>query len=181
MKPFHILFFTFMFSMMGAVSTSHAAKEIPNGVNINFPKVKDCNLELSCLSKETKRTFTAGQPAVLVFGLKNIGATPVTCYEWYPDESQNLIVKYAVAEEGKNPSKEDWKQELPEEKPRKRIIPLQLSPNNTVLINKNLNFISKMGGDVSKPVTFYVYVELNLKSMSARSAVVKVQVIPAAK
>ncbi len=180
MKPFHILSFAIIFSMMGAISTSHAAKEIPDGVKINFPKVKDCKMALSCLSKKT--TFTAGQPAELVFGMKNTGATSTVCYEWYPDESQNLIINYAVVKEGKEPSKEDWKQEIPEEKPRKRIMPLELSPGNTVLINKKLDFVSKMDAkNISSPVTFHVYVELNLKSMSAKSAVLKVTVMPAEK
>lgn len=166
-----------MFSTGWGMFTAHAAKEIPDGVKIKFPVLKNYKMELSCLSKKT--TFTAGQPATLVFGMKNTGATPITCYEWHPEEPGNLIVNYALAEEGKNPSKEDWKQEIQEEQPIKRLIPLQLSPGNTVLINKNLDFVSKMATNISKPVTFYVYVELNLKSMSAKSAVVKISVMPA--
>jgi len=163
--------------MVGTIPISYAAEEIPDGVKIKFPKVNDYKVKLDCLSKKT--TFTAGQAAGLVFGMKNTGATSLTCYEWHPEESENLIVNYALAEEGKKPSKEDWKHEIPEEKPKKRIIPLQLSPNNTVLINKNLDFISKMNADINKPVTFYVYVELNLKSMTAKSSVLKVTVMPA--
>ncbi len=143
---------------------------------IAFPKIKNSSSELVCLSSE--KTFPAGKAAKLTFGLKNTGATSIMCYEWKMDEQLNLVVNYTEWKGQKNLKDADWQKEIPQAKGNLRLMPLELAPNNKVLIDKELDFISKIPSNIKEPMTFYVYAELYLESLAAKSGIIKITVLP---
>lgn len=168
---------------------SHAEdkpKPSPDGkvVKIKFPKLEGYEASLKCVTtKPEDMTFRPGAPAKLTFGLKNEGANPIITYEWMMKESDNLRIYYTPWKEGmKTPEKNssDWILEKPEIKGNPRRMPLELHPKNTVLLEKEIQFVKDIKPGFKEKKYFLIYAELNLDSFSAFSKPVQIAVEPAA-
>lgn len=169
---FTIIFFVTIFLSAIPVSRAEDAKTS----KIHFPKLKNYKVELNCLTQNLK--FKPGKKAKITFGLKNVGANSIICYEWKMDESQNLSISYAELKNEKDIKDAVWQKEAPLPQENPRLMPLELAPNNNVLIDKELSFVEKISPDISSPMVFYIYAELNLESISAKSPTIKIVISP---
>lgn len=135
-----------------------------------FPPVKDCKVSLEITSKRTD--FYAGEEATLTVRLKNIGEKPIVVYEWMVNESDNVKISYAPYMPGVTPVASAWKCDEPKLEKHIKRAPLTLNPGNSAIINVPITFLSSLGekdlGGGSK--LFMLSCELNLKSVTARSA-----------
>ena len=136
-----------------------------------FPPIKDCKISLEIIS--TRCDFYAGEEAQLTLRLKNIGQKQLVVYEWMLNEPDNIRLSYAPsAAPGLSPAEEKWKHEEPLlEHPVKRT-PMTLNPGNSAVISVPMKFIAAMEAkDVAGGSRHYmVFCELNLKSITARTA-----------
>ncbi len=179
-SPIQFVFCAFCLMLLSAVAPIiHAApkdEQMDKTPELKFPKLKNYEVKLECLSSE--KEFPAGKAGMLRFALRNCGANSFMCYEWKMDEQLNIAINYCEWKGQTNLKDADWKKEIPERKGNLRLMPLELAPNNRVLIDKKLDFIEKIPGSIKEPLTFYIYAELNLESMSAKSSMIKITVIP---
>jgi len=145
---------------------------------LHFKKIKDYKIKLECVS--VSRFLMAGDLPKITFSLTNIGKNDLVVYEWFEREPDNLRLYYHVWKKGMDvpPLKEFTPLIPPVEKKPKRMT-LELKPKTSVLIDKFLTFVRVV--DSKEPVTFIIFAELNLTSISARSGFFKVTVLPRGK
>lgn len=146
----------------------------------HFPKIKDVNAELDIVSP--LRTFTLDQPALFVLRLTNLSEKRLVIYEWKMVDEYNARMYVAPWSEGQPvPSKDRWICLKPEIK-NPRLMTLDLGQTNSTIIEKRIDFkneVIKEGFD--KPKTFLVYGELNLESITLKTAPAKVIILPQVK
>ena len=108
--------------------------------------------------------------------MRNAGANQLSIHEWKMHEQENIRVLYAPCPERGKATKlppEAWKES-------ERLIlkggvpryPLELAPNNAVLVDVPLNFIRKL----NKPGRYAVKGELDLYSVSAESVPIEIEI-----
>ncbi|MBO7147699.1 MAG: hypothetical protein J6W81_08130 [Lentisphaeria bacterium] len=138
--------------------------------NFYFPKLKDYSLQLSLLT--SRREYYAGEEnVVLTFSLKNTGLKPVTIAEWYAYEPANIKLFYRPG--GTENNSEKWLAS-PTFDPQKRSLqnrsPLTLKPSTTqALVQVPAAFLKKLNNKNGKKVTYSIYAELNLHSVTVKS------------
>jgi len=137
-----------------------------------YPKLTNYKLKLDIIS--TRANYNRKTPdAVVRFSLKNIGANNLSIYEWKMHEQENIRVLYAECEKGKAAKvpEENWK-----ESPRRMLkinvprYPLELGPNNSVLVDVPLLFLKKL----EKSGRFAIRGELDLDSVSVKSTPIEI-------
>lgn len=145
---------------------------------IHFPKIRDYNVILECVSPQ--RTFTAGKPAFIRFRLKNRGSGRIVVYEWMMNESDNLQFYYIPWEKNMKtrPSKDGWIRVSPAIKEPIRRMTLELAPGNSVLMEKKLEFIENIKTGSIASQDYLMYFELTLESFQAKSNIIKITVKP---
>jgi hypothetical protein len=145
---------------------------------IYFKKLKDYKIRLTCFSRN--RFFSAGDFAKLTFVLKNTGNKDLVVYEWFEREPDNIRIYYHVWEKGMDaPPLKEFKELAPSIGKKPKRMTLELRPKTSVVVDKLLTFIRIL--NVEKPVSFILFAELNLKSISARSEFIKIVVLPRGK
>ncbi len=154
-------------------------KPIEQFDKIYFPKIKDYKANLECISLE--RYFTAGDFAKLTFRLHNVDSKPLVVYEWLERSPDNLRLYFYKMKEGEQapPPLRKFTPLIPDVGKKPKRMTLELQPRNAVLVDKLLPFIRLL--DVKKPTAFLVFATLNLRSISARSGIIKIFVLPRGK
>ncbi len=143
--------------------------------NLKFPKIKDYNVELECVSP--KREFKAGKKAKMTFRLHNYAMKPLVIYEWYQKESENISLYYVPWKpKMKVPAKSKWNALIPKIMKNAKHISMELTHRSSVLLDVDLSFIEHMKTDHIQ--YFYIFTELNLTSISSRSKFIKITVKP---
>ncbi len=140
-----------------------------------YPKLTNYTLKLDIIS--TRGNYRRGEANPVVrFSLKNAGANQLSIHEWKMHEQENIRVLYAECPEAgqatripENQWKESERNLLKTEVPR---YPLELAPNNGVLVDVPLNFIR----NASRSGRYAIRGELDLDSVSAKSAPIEIVV-----
>ena len=143
--------------------------------NLKFPKIKDYNVELECVSPE--REFKAGTVPKMTFRLRNYAMKHLIIYEWYSKESDNIRLYYVPWKpKMKVPPKAQWNAIIPEIPKNPKHISMELTHRSSVLVDIDLSFIKDIKTDHIQ--YFYIFTELNLTSIHARSEFIKITVKP---
>ena len=140
-----------------------------------YPKLRNYTLDLSIISTRGNYRRSDVNP-ILRFSVRNAGANQLSIHEWKMHEQENIRVLYAPCPERGTATKlppEAWKES-------ERLIlkggvpryPLELAPNNAVLVDVPLNFIRKL----NKPGRYAVKGELDLYSVSAESVPIEIEI-----
>lgn len=145
------------------------------GKEHKYPKLTNYILKLDIIS--TRGNYRRGEANPVVrFSLKNAGANQLSIHEWKMHEQENIRVLYAECPEAGQATKipdSQWKESernlLKTNVPR---YPLELAPNNGVLVDVPLNFIRKTG----RAGRYAIKGELDLDSVSAQSAPIEIVV-----
>lgn len=145
------------------------------GKENKYPKLTNYTLKLDIIS--TRGNYRRGEANPVVrFSLKNAGANQLSIHEWKMHEQENIRVLYAECPEAGQSTKipdSQWKESernlLKTNVPR---YPLELAPNNGVLVDVPLNFIRKTG----RAGRYAIKGELDLDSVSAQSAPIEIVV-----
>ena len=145
------------------------------GKENKYPKLTNYTLKLDIIS--TRGNYRRGEANPVVrFSLKNAGANQLSIHEWKMHEQENIRVLYAECPEAGQSTKipdSQWKESernlLKTNVPR---YPLELAPNNGVLVDVPLNFIRKTG----RAGRYAIKGELDLDSVSAKSAPIEIVV-----
>ena len=140
-----------------------------------YPKLRNYTLDLSIISTRGNYRRSDVNP-ILRFSVRNAGANQLSIHEWKMHEQENIRVLYAECPEPGQATRipEDrWKESernlLKTNVPR---YPLELAPNNGVLVDVPLNFIRK----TERAGRYAIRGELDLDSVSARSAPIEIVV-----
>lgn len=161
---------------MAAVSAEDPKPMTYEQIAKTFKKNPDAKVSLEVVSPE--REFFAGDEAVMRFRLKNLSDKKLVIPDWRAlDETTNVIIYQMPQKDGvKSFDKSEWAAEVPTIK-KERYTPLELNPGNSVLIDKKLEFVAKMGSNRAMPKkSYYVVAELNLKTVEARTAIISIKV-----
>ena len=144
----------------------------------HFPKIKDYNVEFDCVSPV--RTFHINEPAVLVFRLTNLSEKKLVIYEWKMLDDLNMKVFVTPWQEGlPTPAQDKWVCIAPPLKKNSRRMTLELSHDNSTLVEKTIDFKKDvLKKDIDKPQTFAVYAELNLESLPLKSRPATITITP---
>ena len=142
---------------------------------IHYPKIKGYSISLTPVTP--RREFYAGEEVNIIFQLRNTGTKKLVIYEWRAKENENVRIYYTPYKKNiKRLPKRQWLSIKPETwGPHATLV---LNPRNAVLVSKKLPFIKNISS-ASLPKTgrnFYLFAELNLKSISARSEVMLITV-----
>jgi len=137
-----------------------------------FAPIKDANLVLEVVSSRTE-FFRDDAEAKITFSLRNDGLKPVTVFEWFAKESNNVRLSYAKCDDGdidRIPAS-FWTPCKPpvqtgDYAPR---MPLDLYPRNTALVSVPLSDIKELASKGPGKTSFAIKGELNLTSVSAKS------------
>lgn len=144
---------------------------------VKFPVLKDYKLNFEVVSPE--RDFYAEEKIVCSLKLENKDSKKIVIYEWMMKEGDNIMLYYKPYD-GKYEQfvEKEWKCLKPQVKENPRRSALQLNPNNSVFVEKEL--------DLSKEVTqtelakggkkFYLIAVLNLNSLNMRTQPVVIKV-----
>ncbi|MDD3127559.1 MAG: hypothetical protein PHT27_08085 [Candidatus Izemoplasmatales bacterium] len=135
-------------------------------------KLKNYSLSLELVSK--KRSFKAGEEAVVTFKLTNTGKKEVIIYEWMMKEEDNIGLYYMPSsQQVKSFDEKAWNGEVPEivAKPKRSV--LTLNPHNAAFIDKKLKFIKNMtpGSIPGQEEKYMIVGKLNLATVSAASPI----------
>ncbi|GEM_PF-2727922 len=143
----------------------------------HFPKIKDVKAELDIVS--SLRTFNINEPALLTFRLTNFSVKKLIIYEWKMIDELNITLYVAPWVEGQPyPAPEKWICLKPDAK-KARLMTLDLATNNFTLVDKKIDFKNEIiKSEIEKPQTFLVYGELNLESVSLKTAPTKLTINP---
>ena len=161
----------------GSVNSGYKAQN-PSAMK-KFPPIKNYNVSLYCLTKDLE--FHPGEDVKLTFGMRNIGKTSFLVYEWMMNESDNLLLSYCPSDENSEiKANATWKKEVSMIKQPTKRMPLELAPGNTVLMDKTLGFVKDLPENISSTEYYLISVELNLETMSAKSAPVMIKISPKA-
>lgn len=155
--------------------SSEDKKRRPENPEQKYPKLRNYTLNLSIISTRGNYRRSDANP-VLRFSVRNAGANQLSIHEWKMHEQENIRVLYAPCPERGTATKlppEAWKES-------ERLIlqggvpryPLELAPNNAVLVDVPLNFIRKL----NKPGRYAVKGELDLYSVSAESVPIEIEI-----
>lgn len=162
-----------LFAIIFAGCSSEDKKE--NRGERVYRKLKNYTLNLSIISTKGEYRRTEANP-VLRFSVKNEGANQLAIHEWKMHEQENIRVLYApcpVRGSAKDIPKEQWKVServmLKNSVPR---YPLELAPNNAVLVDVPLLFLRT----IDKPGRYAVKGELDLQSVSAQSLPIEIEI-----
>ena len=155
--------------------SSDERKSSGGGKENKYPKLTNYTLKLDIIS--TRGDYRRGEANPVVrFSLKNAGANQLSIHEWKMHEQENIRVLYAECPEAGQATKipeHQWKESernlLKTNVPR---YPLELAPNNGVLVDVPLNFIRKTG----RAGRYAIKGELDLDSVSAQSAPIEIVV-----
>lgn len=159
----------FVVMLLVSCATTRKKRSNIDESKINYPLIEGYRVTLAPYSP--RRTFYAGEKAVIVFKLMNIGKSPLTIYEWRLKESENVKLYYMPYKKVKTTKKSDWTCIPPETWGTRAT--LTLNPQNAALIEKKVPFITSLKpSDVSQgELKYLMFAELNLKSIRARSDV----------
>lgn len=140
-----------------------------------YPKLTNYTLKLEIISTRGSYRCREANPVVR-FSLKNAGANQLSIHEWKMHEQENIRVLYAECPDAGQATKipeDQWRESernlLKTNVPR---YPLELAPNNSVLVDVPLNFIRKTG----QPGRYAIRGELDLDSVSVQSTPIEIVV-----
>lgn len=140
-----------------------------------YPKLRNYTLNLSIISTQGNYKRSEANP-VLRFSVKNAGANQLSIHEWKMHEQENIRVFYAPCPEHGTATRipaDQWQESerllIKGAVPR---YPLELAPNNAVLVDVPLNFIRNL----QKPGRYAVKGELDLSSVSAQSVPIEIEI-----
>ncbi len=124
------------------------------------------------LQHEGGKTLPAGRPARLTFVLTNVDNKPVRIIEWYQNEPDNLRFFCQPWYPGSTePDPEAWVElSGPVQQPALRY-PLDLWPNNQVMISQDFTAAENMVVSPGAERRFFVKARLNLNSVDVESPV----------
>jgi len=180
MKILKLIFLLSVIPALTVVASSCKSDKITYGVVKeveHFPKIKNVNAELDIVSP--LRTFLLGDPALIVFRLTNFSNKRLVIYEWKMIDEYNIRIYVAPWSEGQiDPPADKWVCLKPEIT-NKRVMTLDLGQSNSTIIEKLIDFKKDVVKDkIEKPQTFLIYGELNLESVSLKTAPTKVTILP---
>lgn len=140
-----------------------------------YPKLRNYSLNLSIISTQGNYRRSDANP-VLRFSVRNAGANQLSIHEWKMHEQENIRILYAPCPQQGSATKIPPEQWVESERfllkggvPR---YPLELAPNNAVLVDVPLTFIRKL----NKPGRYAVKGELDLYSVSAQSVPIEIEI-----
>ncbi|OGV53184.1 MAG: hypothetical protein A2017_04700 [Lentisphaerae bacterium GWF2_44_16] len=164
-------------SLLSAENDKAKKNKAASSPSIHFPALKDYRISFEVIS--SRREFYLEEDIFLTFKLQNISDKPLLIYEWMMNEPDNVKIYYRLYDENiKEFIESEWECLNPEIKqPVKRAV-LDLNPQNSVFIDKEMSFVKKLklsalpkGG-----AKYYVIGVLNLKSISAKSHPVVIRI-----
>ena len=143
--------------------------------NFKYHKIENYDVELECVSP--RREFKAGSKVKITFRLRNYAMESLIIYEWYEKESYNIRLYYTPWKPGmKIPPKDKWHSIIPEIEKNPKHMTMELKHRSAALIDVDLPFIEKLKTDHVQ--YFYIFTELNMKSIFTRSKFIKIMVKP---
>ena len=149
---------------------------VPDGM-VKYPRIDAEGLYLEMVSQPR---LYAGEPANLVFTLRNSGQKAATIDEWYRNEGENLLLLIQPCLPGMNAPDPDAWIEISEPMQKPVIhYPLILLPDNQVMIAKKLDFIGKMQVAPGMERRFFLRAKLTLKSLDLSTEIITLRVLPA--
>ncbi len=160
----------FAFASACSSETDKGAKKAAQEKRVVFAPIKDCKLVLELVSSRTE--FYRGDPeAKVTFRLRNEGLKPVTIYEWFAKEEDNIKLSYARCDDKSTESipASFWVQCPAQGKPGDPRMPLDLYPRNTALVTVSLSGIKDFSSGSGAKSSYAISGELNLTSASAKS------------
>ena len=170
-----ILTAVFLLSAALLCGCSSEDRKVGRRTERKYPKLRNYTLNLSIISTQGNYRRGDANP-VLRFSVKNAGANQLSIHEWKMHEQENIRVLYAPCPERGSATRipaDRWKESerflLKGAVPR---YPLELAPNNGVLVDVPLSFIRKL----DKPGRYAVKGELDLHSVSAQSAPIEIEI-----
>jgi hypothetical protein len=142
-----------------------------------YAKLHNYNLKLELLT--ARRRFYAGEDVKLTYRLKNNGKKSLRLNEWYINEPDNIRLYYMQYKAKlTNFNSKDWILIEPDYKQPTTRFELVISPENMILVDKQLPFVKEAGEDNPsvKRGKYYLIAELTLNSVDVRSEPVVISI-----
>lgn len=182
-KSILIILLTYVFLLFSASSLFSAENDktkknkAVSPPSVQFPVLKDCKISFEVIS--SRREFYLEEDIFLTFKLQNISDKPLLIYEWMMNEPDNVKIYYRPYDENiKEFIESEWECLRPEIKQPVKRAALDLNPQNSVFIDKEMSFVKnlKLSSLPKGGAKYYLIGELNLKSISARSHPVVIRI-----
>lgn len=168
----------FLFSSLLSAENDKAKKnKTAPPPSVHFPVLKDYKISLEVIS--SRREFYLEEEIFLTFRLQNISDKPLLIYEWMMNEPDNVKIYYRPYDENiKTFVESEWECLNPEIKQPVRRAVLDLNPQNSVFIDKEISFVKnlKLSALPKGGAKYYIIGTLNLKSVSAISRPVVIRI-----